>query len=75
MRILDELHQRMVMDEDEEEQYNRYWRGYKERMALIFNSVGVPAIVTIGLLTIAFCFFLYVIGYPEPINISLFGIP
>lgn len=75
MRILDELHQRMVMDEDEEEKYKRYWRGYKGRIALIFNSVVVPAMVILGLLAMVFSFFLFLIDYPEPINISWFGIP
>ncbi len=77
MRLIDKSHKYMVMDEDEEEQYNRYWdwRGYKSPMAWIFNAIVVPAVVFVGVLLIAFSYLLFLIDYPEPINISLFGIP
>ncbi len=72
MRILDDLHQRTVMDEDEIEKYERVWRDYKAR---INHRLTWLMVLFVGIPFIGLAFFLFLIDYPEPINISLFGIP
>ena len=72
MRILDDLHQRTVMDEDEIEKYERVWCDYKAR---INHRLTWLMVLFVGIPFIGLAFFLFLIDYPEPINISLFGIP
>ncbi len=72
MRILDELHQRTVMDEDEDEKYERIWRNYKDRINERFTLL---MILFVGIPFIGLAFFLFLIDYPEPINTSWFGMP
>lgn len=60
------------LDEDEIDKYERVWRNYKDRLNERFTWLMV---IFVGIPFIGFAFILWIIDYPEPFNISMFGIP
>ncbi len=58
--------------EDDDEKYRDIWTNYTARINHRFTWLMV---IFVGIPVIGLAFFLFLIDYPEPINISLFGIP
>jgi len=59
-------------DDDDDEKYHDIWINY---MARINHRFTWLMIIFVGIPFIGLAFFLFLIDYPEPINISMFVIP